>query len=153
MRELAVKLKREGKKSIEVADIVGHSKRQVNRWWAKAKLPGPMKLTNKKGRGRKSKLTAGDKAQITALMKGKVGRSHRKVAKLLNNSDRNKQSVRMSVVNGSEIIFGDDTPGSKKKRERIIWTDESWIEHFPQPNKQNECVRVEDIEDVPTGAL
>ena len=147
-----------------------------------------MKLTNKKGRGQKSKLTAGDKAQIMALMKGKVGRSHRKVSKLLNNSDRNKQ--RGFTVSPSTIVhyvrktpwgkksfkvkrypllkaeqkakrkdvccqwirdkFCDDTPASKKKREHVIWTDESWIELFPQPNKQNERVRVEDIEDVPT---
>lgn len=30
-----------------------------------------------------------------------------------------------------------------------MWTDESWIELFPEPNRQNERVRTEHIEDVP----
>ena len=116
---MAVKLKREGKKSIEVADIVGHSKRQINRWWAKAKLPGPMKLTYKKGRGQKSKLTAGDKAQITALMKGKVGRSHRKVSKLLNNSDRQ----RGFTVSPSTIV---------RYVRKLPWGKKSFmVKHYP----------------------
>ena len=120
-------------------------------------------------------------------MKDKPGRSHRKVSKLMNNSDRNKQrgfTVSPSCVvryarsqpwgeNSFKIQsypclnddqkerwkticrdiirkgFCDDTPRSKKMRHGILWTDESWIELFPQPNKQNERVRTEFRENAP----
>ena len=77
-RELAVKLKREGKTTGEIARLLGRSKKWVNIWWAKSRKPGGTTFKNKKRTGRKTKLTAADKAQITALMKDKPGRSHRK---------------------------------------------------------------------------
>ena len=69
-RKLAVKLKHQGKTTKEIAKLIGRSERWVKFW-----KPGPTSFANKKGRGRKTKLTTSDKQQITALMKDKVGRA------------------------------------------------------------------------------
>ena len=186
-RELCVKLKRQGKSSNEIAKLLGRTKKWVNNWWGRRRQPGPTQFTDRKRSGRPTKLTPADKAQITALMQNKVGRSHRKVAKMLNNSDRNKQRgftvCPNTVVNyarsqpwGKKSFkvqaypclndaqkdrrktvcrewirkgFTAETPAGEKLRHGIMFTDESWIELFPAPNKQNERVRTQNREDVP----
>lgn len=45
--------------------------------------------------------------------------------------------------------FVDDTQQSREKRESIIWTDESWIQLFPEPNRQNERIRTQHAHNVP----
>lgn len=186
-RKLAVKLKRQGKSSEEIAKLLGRTKRWVDIWWERERKPGQTQFKNKKRSGRPTKLTAADKAQITALMKDKPSRSHRKVSKLLNNSDRNKargfticpntivnyvrkqpwgktsfkvqafpclndeqKELRKTICrNWIRRGFADDSEAGKKLRHGIMWTDESWIELFPTPNRQNERVRTERREDVP----
>ena len=89
-RKLAKSWRKEGKTNKEIAGLLGRSTRWVQRWCnaTRARRDG---VKNKHRSGRPSKLGQAEKATITALMKGKTGRSHRKVAKLINNSDRAKQ--------------------------------------------------------------
>lgn len=88
-RKLAVRMKRDGKSTVEIARLLERSTRWVDRWWAKEQHAGPKSYQNKPGRGRKSKLTVSDKQKIQALMRNKVGRSHRKVAKVFEKDGNN----------------------------------------------------------------
>ena len=182
-RGLARKWRKEGKTNKEISKLLGRSVRWVQTWCNNKRTS----VKDRSRSGRPTKLGQAEKSQITALMKGKAGRSHRKIAKLMNNSDRAKaknltispstvvryaksqdwgktsykiQSVplldgvqrdkRMSVCGKwlRQGFLGDNDKGNFL-RHSVLWTDESWIQLFPPPNKQNDRVRCEHREDVP----
>lgn len=45
--------------------------------------------------------------------------------------------------------FADDSPDGKVKRAHVLWTDESPIELYPAPNRQNQRVRTATPESIP----
>ena len=57
--------KKSGQSAAEIAKMLDRSVKWVNRWWAKDKQPGPTSFVNKKGRGRKTKLTFAEQIQAS----------------------------------------------------------------------------------------
>ena len=51
-RKLAVKLKRQGKSSEEIAKLLGRTKRWVDIWWERERKSGQTQFKNKKRSGR-----------------------------------------------------------------------------------------------------
>ena len=60
-----MELKKSGQSAAEIAKMLDRSVKWVNRWWAKDKQPGPTSFVNKKGRGRKTKLTFAEQIQAS----------------------------------------------------------------------------------------
>jgi transposase len=163
-RSRVIQLHNEGKIPAEIIRITKFSRKFVARWVAAAQDP-----TDKPRPGSPSKLSQSDRVTIRAMLKGKKGRSTRKVAALF--SERKHKPISHVLVHSIARDSGLKpyrkpskpllTADQRHRRlefvelykdtdwRKVLFTDETSFVLFGRPNRKNDVIWEDQRENVP----